>query len=418
MKWVHTLVLMVIILALCVLNWQLCRITDPGEAKNLSHNVWDWEQKICKICITFQGERIELEKKDHNRWQLTKHFHWAVNPFAVKEFFRAFSAEKVMPEHTVIIFERKDGTQMTFASNDAEEDDHFCETALMRILKQGIHFWCERSICPLKLWEICQLDLIFHRTQQKFSLVKKGNRWDFLSPIAIEANTMAVEKFLEHIIAWEVFPFKNEKLQKDGNGCIYFESAMAKEKKFEITMIIGDMRQQQLSIHLKKKVFDSVSKRDVYLGCLSGSEAYFFVPLNDVWDHPLQSLFHRSLFPEIHSIALRYRGEKLFLSRNEAGKWNAFKLLEKETALHLLENFDEKAVLLCLSLIQPLDVKEKSALNVEWDGEKLILEINETLKFELGVIKSETYLVPVDKNYALKIENNSLSELIEILEKE
>jgi hypothetical protein len=156
---------------------------------------------------------------------------------------------------------------------------------------------------------------------------------------------------------------------------------------------------------------------DVYLGYLSGSEAYFFVPLDDVFDHPLQSLCCRSLFPDIHSVALRYRGEKLFLSRNEAGKWNAFKLQEKETVLQLLENFDEKVILLHLSLICPLGVREKSMLDAEWDGEKLILEVNETLKFELGMIHDEAYFVPADKNYALRIENSSVQKLIEILEK-
>jgi hypothetical protein len=280
----------------------------------------------------------------------------------------------------------------------------------MRILKQGVRFWCERSVCPLKLWEINQCDLLFHQTQQKFSLIRKGNRWEFLSPIAVEADDGEVEKFLGRIIAWEVFPFRDKNSQ--GNGY-----KIPEEKNLEITITIGDIRQQQRSIHLKKRVFDSVSKRDVYLGYLSGSEAYFFVPQDDVFDHPLRSLCCRSLFPEIHSVALRYRGEKLFLSRNEAGKWNAFKLQERETVLRLLENFDEKIVLLHLSLVRPLDVREKSMLNGEWDGEKLILEINETLKFELGIINDEAYLVPADKNYALRIENSSIQKLIEILGK-
>jgi hypothetical protein len=408
MKWVYTLVLIFVILILCVFHWRLFRVADPDEVGKLSPNVLGLEQKIRKIYIIFQDERIEVEKKDHNGWQLTEHFHWAVNPFAVKEFFQAFSEEKVLPEHTVIILERKDGTQMVFS--DTEEDDHFCETALMRILKQGVRFWCERSICPLKLWEICQFDLIFHQARQKFSFVKKGNRWEFLSPIAIEADDTEVEKFLGRIIAWEVFPFRDKNLRRDS-------SKTTEERNPEITMTICDVRQQQLSIHLKKRVFDAVSKRDVYLGYLSGSEAYFFVPLDDVLDHPLQSLCCRSLFPDIHSVALRYRGEKLFLSRNEAGKWNAFKLQEKETVLQLLENFDEKVILLHLSLICPLDVREKSMLDAEWDGEKLILEINETLKFELGIINGEAYLIPADKNHALRIENSSVQKLIEILEK-
>jgi hypothetical protein len=408
MKWVHTLTLIFIILLLCVFHWRLFRVADSDEVGKLSPNVLGLEQKIRKICIIFRDERIEIEKKDHNGWQLTEHFHWAVNPFAVKEFFQALSEEKVLPEHTVIILERKDGTQMVFS--DTGDDDHFCETTLMRILKQGLNFWCERSVCSLKLWEICQFDLIFHQTQQKFSLVKKGNCWEFLSPVAIEADDVEVEKFLERIIAWEVFPFRDKNLRKDSYKT-------PGEGNTEITITVCDIRQQQLSIHLKKRVFDSVSKRDVYLGCLSGSEAYFFVSLDDVLDHPLQSLCCRSLFPEIHSVALRYRGEKLFLSRNEAGKWNAFKLQEKETVLQLLESFNEKIILLHLSLICPLDIREKSTLNAEWDDEKLILEINETLKFELGMINDEAYLVPADKNYALRIENSSVQKLIEILEK-
>jgi hypothetical protein len=408
MKWLQTLVLILIILLLGVFHWRLFRVADPDEAEELSLNVLGLEQKIRKICIIFQDERIEIEKGDHNGWQLVEHFHWAVNPFAVKEFFQAFSEEKVLPEHTVIIFERKDGTQMVFSNT--EGDDYFCETTLMRILRQGVCFWCERSICPLKLWEIGQFDLIFHQTQQKFSFVKKGNRWEFLSPVAIGADDREVEKFLGRIIAWEVFPFRDKNLPKDSYKT-------REEKNLEITITICDIRQQQLSIHLKKRVFDSVSRKDVYLGYLSGSDAYFFVPQDDVFEHPLQSLCCRSLFPEIHSVALRYRGEKLFLSRNEAGKWNAFKLQEKETVLHLLENFDEKIILLHLSLIRPLDVREKSTFDAEWDGEKLILEINETLKFELGMINDEAYLVPVDKNYALRIENSSVQKLIEILEK-
>ncbi|MDR1591151.1 MAG: hypothetical protein LBR92_04145 [Puniceicoccales bacterium] len=415
MKWGHTLTLIFIILVLCVLNWQLFRTARSPNGETLVNDTFSLEQKIRKICIIFREERIEIEKNDHNGWQLTEHFHWAVNPFAVKEFFRAFFAEKVLPENTIIILERKDGTQTTFMSDDSEADDHFRETELMRILKQGISFWCEGNLCPLKLWEIAQIDLIFHQTQQKFSLVKKGNRWEFLNPIAIEADNEEVEKFLKHIIAWEVSPFRDKNLQNNNNSAVDSEATM---ENIEITMTLCDIRQHQLSVHLKKKVFDSNSKRDVYLGYLSGNDAYFFVPLNDVFDHPLQSLCHRSLFPEIHSVALRYREKKLFLSRNESRKWSAFKLQEKETALQLLENFDEKNILLHLSLIRPLDVREKSALDAEWDDGKLILEINETLKFELGIIKNEAYLVPIDKHYALRIENNSVKKLVEILEKE
>jgi hypothetical protein len=416
MRWVYTLVLAFAALLLWIFSWRLWRHSNL-PAKAFCGSELCGERNVRKIFIRFKQEAIAIEKKSHRTWQLTQPFHWPVNLFALEKFFKTLAFEKAIPSKAEIILEKSDGTTLTLRAKE-RDGGLFFETALSKILKQGVAFWCERRLFLQKPSEINQIDLIFHQTQQKFSLQRKGERWEFLNPIAIEADNEVVQKFLEHITAWEVAPFRDKNLPKNNKNSGDSKDAIVELKNFEMTVIIGDVRQRQLRIHLKRKVFDTVSQRDVYLGCLSDGEAYFFAPLNDTFDHPLQSLCHQSLFPEIHSVALSYRGRKLFLSRNEAGEWNAFKLLERETALHLLENFDEKVVLLYLSLIRPLDVMEKSALGMEWDSEKLILEINETLKFELGVVKNEAYLVPVDKNYALKIENNPMAKLIEILEKE
>ncbi|MDR1366694.1 MAG: DUF4340 domain-containing protein [Puniceicoccales bacterium] len=412
----RTLVLLFVVLGLWIFNWKLWQHLD-FPAKTVSDGALYGERNIQKISIKFKQKTIIIEKKPHHTWYLTQPFHWPANPFALGKFFRILAFEKELPPKVEIVLEKSDGTEVTLRASE-RGSNVFRETGLLKILKQGIVFWCEQRLCLQKLSEIDQVDIILHRTQQKFSLVKNGNRWEFLSPIAIEADDDAVQKFLEYVISREVSPFIGKNSQKDSNGHVDFESMVAEKKNFEITMTISDIRRQRLCVYLKKKVFDSVSQRDVYLGCLRDGEAYFFVSPNEVFDHPLQSLCHRSLFPEIHSVALSYRGEKLFLSCDEAGKWNAFKLSEKETVLRLLENFDEKAVLLYLSLIRPLNVSEKSTLGSEWDGEKLILEINETLKFELGIMKNETYLVPDDKHYAIKIDHNLMPKLIEFLEKE
>jgi hypothetical protein len=412
----HTLALIFTILGLWIFSWRLWQHSNlPTRAIHGSELLG--ERNIRKIFIKFKQKTIVVEKKSHRNWQLTRPFHWPVNFFALEKFFQTLAFEKEIPPGTEIILEKNDGTAVNLKAN-GKKNGLFYETALSKILKQWMAFWCERRLCLQKLSEINQIDLVFHRTQQKFSLQKKGDRWEFLNPIAIEADNGEVQKFLEHITAWEVVPFGSENLRKNSKNGASLNDAIAEAKNFEMTVTIGDIRQRQSCIHLKKKIFDTVSKRDVHLGCLSDGGAHFFVPLNDVFDHPLQSLCHQSLFPEIHSVALSYHGEKLFLSRNEAGEWNAFKLLEKETTLRLLENFDEKIVLLYLSLIRPLDVVEKPALGMEWDGEKLILEINETLKFELGIIKNEVYLVYADKNYAIKIDHDLMPKLIEILEKE
>ncbi|MDR1906894.1 MAG: DUF4340 domain-containing protein [Puniceicoccales bacterium] len=416
MKWVHTLGLIFAILGLWIFNWKLFQHSKFSAETYEGRELYN-ERNIRKISIKFKRETIVIEKRPHHIWQLTQPFNWPVNPFALEKFFKTLAFEKEIPSKAKIELEKSDGTVVTLKANE-KESNFFQGEVLSKILEQGVAFWYEQRLYLQKPSEIGQIDFIFHRTQQKFSLVKKKNRWEFLSPIAIEADAGEVQNFLEHIITWEVSPFKDKSLQKDRNGRANSESTVSTLKNFEITMTLCDIRQRRLSIHLKKKVFDTISQKDVYLACLDGGEAYFFVPLNEVFEHPLQSLCHQSLFPEIHSVALSYRGKKLFLSCNEAGKWSTFKLLEKETALQLLENFDEKIVLLCLSLIRPLNVLEKSTLNEAKDGEKLILEINETLKFELRIVKNEVYLVPSGKNYAIKIENNSMPKLIEILEKE
>ncbi|MDR0418281.1 MAG: DUF4340 domain-containing protein [Puniceicoccales bacterium] len=416
MKWMHTLVLLFVVFGLWIFNWKLWRYLDFAS-QTVSDGELYRERSIQKISITFKQKTIVIEKKPHHTWYLTQPFHWPANPFALGKFFQILAFEKELPPKAEIVLEKPDGTEVTFRSNE-KKSNIFCETGLLKILKQGIAFWCEQRLCLQKLSEIDQIDMILHRTQQKFSLIKNGSRWEFLSPIAIEADGDAVQKFLEYVVSMEVSPFIGKNSLKDSSDRINFESTMAEKKNFEITMTIGDIRRQQLCVYLKKKVFDAVSQRDVYLGCLGDGKAYFFIPPNEVFDHPLQSLCHRSLFPEIHSVALSYRGEKLFLSCDEAGKWNAFKLSEKETVLRLLENFDEKAILLYLLLIRPLDVIEKSTLGSEWDGEKLVLEINETLKFELGIMKNETYLISDDKHYAVKIDRNLMPKLVEFLEKE
>ncbi|MDR3317280.1 MAG: hypothetical protein LBS71_00540 [Puniceicoccales bacterium] len=402
MKWMRTFILLSTILVLWLIDWHLLR--RPNDIKNTQTESYK-ENNIQKIFIKRNGEMIILEKDICRTWQLTQPFHWPVNPFAIKKFFQALILEKTLPSDVTITLEKNNQTKITL-KNTGEEDENFRETTLSQFLKQGIAFWCTRKVCPLKSLEISQIDFMFHMTQQKFSLIKKENRWEFFVPFAVEADSINMQKFLEYIVNLETIPVRNDDLQSESERI-----------KCEITLTLRDDQQRSFNLNLKKKIFDSIAQSNVYLAEIPNNNAHFFVPLNEILEHPWQSLCNQSLFSEIHSVSLDYQQKKLFLSRNESNQWGVFKFSNSSASLQLLEKFDEKSLLLYLSLMRPLDVVEKSTLNLEWMDDKLILEVNKILKFEIKLSKDATYLFPMDKNYAIKIEDNLMKKLIEILEK-
>jgi hypothetical protein len=281
------------------------------------------------------------------------------------------------------------------------------------IVNSGLLFWCQQKICPLNADEIVRLEFKFHETEQQFSLSRKHSIWKFEQPIEIEADGPSIQKIMEWIANLEVLPlgedeFRTKFFPNQGGGTF-----LSFEREPYLTLTWIDNHQKKFTI-ICGRFRENNSPKVLHYAWLEGHSALFPIPWDEGLDHPLQSLCVRSLFLGIESITFSFEGKKLFLSCNESGEWSVLKF--SEGTLQSLENFDVKSLLLFLSLVKPLDVMPRSAIADTSSKEKLSLEINGSLKFEAFMEENISYLLPMDKNYAISINGDLFQKLFKILQ--
>jgi hypothetical protein len=397
------------------------KTASDGVAKRGDSREKYGEHNVFRIEIRGKNVALAIEKRGNNTWEMVEPFRWPVNPFAVRKFFQILEQNpRISPEYVLKLSKKNQTKTLGGAACGIDPLAKEClgtEECLDKIVALGSQFWCQRSICPLKSSEIASFSLTFPGKNREFLLSKKNAAWYFERPIEIEADASAVQKILDWIANLDVSPqTKNEAMEnilKNEKKCIDISENFSKEPY--VTIALADGRQGRFSVSCSEYFREDKGAKIVRYAWLGNYGALFEMPWNGEWDRPLQALCAQSLFPEVQSVAFFHAQKKLFLSRKESGEWNALKFSDESPLLQSLEHFDTPALLLLFSLLQPVDAVSKAEIIDAVSEEKLLLEVNGALKFEAFFSGNAAYLLPIHKNYAIRIDGDLLQKLLKIM---
>jgi hypothetical protein len=411
----HTGFLVGVVLILIYIDCYFLREKNFPDATVKQRNALEeyGEHNVFKIEIQSKNAYMVIEKNGNNNWKMAEPFAWPVNPFAVRKFFQILKQNPDLSAGYTLKLSKKGQTKTLIGAGTMV--DPSAEECLAGIMNLGTSFWCQRSICPFKSSEIIRCTLVFHGQDREFLFSKSNATWNFERPIEIEADESTVQKFLEWMIHLEIFPQTKDmamenmaKNKKDGDPENFFQNPY-------VTIALVDGRQRKFTMICGEYYRRDEGAKIVRYAWLEDCSAVFEIPWSGEWDHPLQALCTQSLFPKVQSVTFAHDQKKLFLSRNEAGDWNILKFSNEFPLLQSLENFDIRSLLLLFSLAQPLDVVTKAVISNVAAAERLFLEVNGMLKFEAFFSEDMAYLVPMHKNYAIRIDADLLQKLFKII---